>query len=441
MPASYIPYVPDQDFLLPPSMREWLPEGHLAYFISDTVDTLDLAAFHSRYDKGGPRNQPFHPAMMVKVLLYGYATGVFSSRKIATKLHEDVAFRVLAAGNEPAHRTIRDFRAFHLKELSELFVQVVKLAREMGLVKLGTIAVDGTKVKANASRHKAMSYAHMLKTQAQLKKEMDALLERARQADEAERNLPEVDIPVEIARREDRLVAIAAARERLEKRQREADLERGRDQDDDRRPRGKDGKPKGGRYKREFGKPEDSAQENFTDGDSRIMKRAGGGFDPAYNAQLATDETAHIIVAAELTNNASDAAELPKVLKAIQDNLGQLPKQALADTGYRSEAVFEQLAQGPTELVVALGREGKQQLKFDAQRNPRSAEMAARLQSEEGQAAYRKRKWIAEPPNGWIKNVLGFRQFSMRGLHRVDAEWKLICTALNLRRMCTLQAA
>ena len=326
MPASYIPYLPDQDFLLPPSMREWLPEGHLAYFISDTVDTLDLAAFHSRYDKGGPRNQPFHPAMMVKVLLYGYATGVFSSRKIATKLHEDVAFRVLAAGNEPAHRTIRDFRAFHLKELSELFVQVVKLAREMGLVKLGAIAVDGTKVKANASRHKAMSYAHMLKTQAQLKKEMDALLERARQADEAERNLPEVDIPVEIARREDRLVAIAAARERLEKRQREADLERGRDQDDDRRPRGKDGKPKGGRYKREFGKPEDSAQENFTDGDSRIMKRAGGGFDPAYNAQLATDETAHIIVAAELTNNASDAAELPKVLKAIQDNLGQLPK-------------------------------------------------------------------------------------------------------------------
>jgi len=441
MPASYIPYVPDQDFLLPPSMREWLPEGHLAYFISDTVDTLDLAAFHARYDKGGPRNQPFHPAMMVKVLLYGYATGVFSSRKIATKLHEDVAFRVLAAGNEPAHRTIRDFRAFHLKELSELFVQVVKLAREMGLVKLGTIAVDGTKVKANASRHKAMSYGHMLKAEAQLKKEIDALLERARQADEAERNLPEVDIPAEIARREDRLAAIAAARERLEKRQREADLERGRDEDDDRRPRGKDGKPKGGRYKREFGKPEASAQENFTDPDSRIMKRAGGGFDPAYNAQLATDEAAHIIVAAELTHNASDAGELPKVLKAIQDNLGQLPRQALADTGYRSEAVFEQLAGGPTELVVALGREGKQQLKFDAQRNPRSAEMATKLQSEEGQLAYRKRKWIAEPPNGWIKNVLGFRQFSMRGLHRADAEWKLICAALNLRRMCGLRAA
>ena len=441
MAASYLPYLPDQDFLLPPTMREWLPEGHLAYFISDTVDSLDLQAFHERYAKDGPRNQPFHPAMMVKVLLYGYATGVFSSRKIAAKLHEDVAFRLLGAGNFPAHRTIRDFRAFHLKELSELFVQVVKLAREMGLVKLGTIAVDGTKVKANASRHKAMSYGHMLKSEAQLKKEIAALLEKARQADEAERNLPEVDIPAEIARREDRLAAIAEARERLEKRQREADLQRGRDEDDDRRPRGKDGKPKGGRYKRDFGKPEATDQENFTDADSRIMKRAGGGFDPAYNAQTAVDEAAHIIVAAELTNNASDAAELPRMLQAVHDNLGQLPEQALADTGYRCEAVFEKLAKGPTELVVALGREGKQQLKFDSARNPHTAKMAAKLQTDEGREAYRKRKWIAEPPNGWIKNVLGFRQFSMRGLHRASAEWKLVCTALNLRRMCGLQAA
>ena len=439
MCASYLPYQPEQDFLLPPSMREWLPEGHLTYFIGDTVDSLDLHAFHARYAKGGPRNQPFHPAMMVKVLLYGYATGVFSSRKIAAKLHEDVAFRLLGAGNYPAHRTIRDFRAMHLKELGELFVQVVRLAREMGLVKLGTIAVDGTKVKANASRHKAMSYGHMLKTEAQLKKEVAALLERARQADEVERNLPDVDIPAEIARREDRLAAIAQARERLEKRQRESDLQRGRDEDDDRRPRGKDGKPKGGRYKREFGKPEARDQENFTDADSRIMKRAGGGFDPAYNAQTAVDEAAHIIVAAELTNSASDAAELPKVLAAVQANLGEAPAQLLADTGYRSEAVFARLASSPTELVVALGREGKQQLKFDPKRNPHIAQMAARLQSDEGQAAYRKRKWIAEPPNGWIKSVLGFRQFSMRGLHRVTAEWKLVCAALNLRRMCALQ--
>jgi transposase len=429
---SYLPYEPQQQMLLPEALQDWLPEGHLAYFISDTVDGLDLSAFHARYAGGGSRNQPFHPAMMVKVLVYAYATGVFSSRKIARKLHEDVALRVLGAGNFPAHRTISDFRAFHLKELSELFVQVVRLAREMGLVKLGTIAVDGTKVKANASRHKAMSYGHMLKAEAELKAQIAALLSRAKSADEAEKNEPELDIPAEITRRQDRLDAIAQARARLEQRQREAEIERGRDPDD---------KPRGGRYKREFGVPEDKAQENFTDPDSRIMKRAGGGFDPSYNAQTAVDEASHIIVAAELTNCGSDAGELPGMLRAVRDNLGQAPQQVLADTGYRSEHVFEKLADCGTELVVSLGREGKQQLRFDPERSPYTALMAKKLQSEQGKAAYRKRKWIAEPPNGWVKNVLGFRQFSMRGLHRVTAEWKLVCLALNLRRMSTLQAA
>lgn len=432
MPASYLPYEPDQDYLLPPSLSEWLPEGHLAYFIGDAVDALDLGAFHARYEKDGPRNQPFHPAMMVKVLLYAYATGVFSSRKIATKLREDVAFRLLAAGNQPAGRTIRDFRAFHLKELGELFVQVVKLAKEMGLVKLGTIAVDGTKVKANASRHKAMSYGHMVKAEAELKAQIAALMQRAQAADQVEKNEPELDVPAEIARRHDRLQAIQQARARLEQRQREAELERGRDPDDP---------PRGGRWKRPFGVPEDKAQENFTDPDSRIMKRSGGGFDASYNAQTAVDEHAHIIVAAELTNNGSDAAQLPRLLKAVKTNAGRAPKQVLADTGYRSEAVFEQLSTAETELLVSMGREGKQQVRFYAERKPHSGAMAAKLLSPEGQAAYRKRKWIAEPPNGWIKSVLGFRQFSMRGLHRVTAEWKLICTALNLRRMCGLAAA
>ena len=429
MAANYLPYEPQQMLLLPEAIQDWLPEGHLAHFISDTVDTLDLGAFHARYDKDGPRNQPFHPAMMVKVLVYGYATGVFSSRKIARKLHEDVAFRVLAAGNFPAHRTIRDFRALHLKELSELFVQVVRLAREMGLIKLGTIAVDGTKVKANASRHKAMSYGHMRKAEAELKAQIEALLKRAQQADEAEKNEPDLDIPAEIARREQRLAAIAEARARLEERQREADLERGRDPEEP---------PRGGRYKREFGVPEDKAQENFTDPDSRIMKRAGGGFDASYNAQTAVDEQAHIIVAAELTNCASDAGELPGMLQAVQGNLGVLPEQVLADSGYKAEAVFEALAGCGCELVVAVGREGKQPLHFDPQRLPHTAAMAAQLKTDQGKAAYRRRKWIAEPPNGWVKNVLGFRQFSLRGLHRVRAEWKLVCLALNLRRMAVM---
>lgn len=440
MAANYLPYEPQQMMLLPETLQEWLPEGHLAHFIGDTVDTLDLGAFHARYDKDGPRNQPFHPAMMVKVLVYGYATGVFSSRKIARKLHEDVAFRVLAAHNFPAHRTIRDFRAFHLKELGDLFVQVVRLAREMGLVKLGTIAVDGTKVKANASRHKAMSYGHMLKAEAELKAQIDALLNKARAADEAERNEPELDIPAEIARRQDRLDAIAAARARLERRQREADHERGRSADDEQKPRGSDGKPKGGRFKRPFGVPEDKEQDNFTDPHSRIMKRSGGGFDPAYNAQTAVDDARHIIVAAELVNCAADAGELPAMLQAVKDNLGAYPQQTLADAGYRSEAVFEALADC-TELVVALGREGKEHAQIDPERLPRTAAMAAKMQTDEARTAYRRRKWLAEPPNGWIKSVLGFRQFSLRGLHRVQAEWKLVCMALNLRRMATMQLA
>ena len=415
-----------------------MPDGHLAHFISDAVDGLDLGAFHTRYDKDGPRNQPFHPATMVKVLVYGYATGAFSSRKIARKLHEDVAFRVLAARNFPAHRTIRDFRAFHLKELSDLFVQVVRLAREMGLVKLGTIAVDGTKVKANASRHKAMSYGHMLKAEAELKAHIEALLNQALTADEAEKNDPDLDIPAEIARRQDRLDAIAAARDRIEQRQRDADLERGRSDDDDQRPRGKDGKPKGGRYKRPFGVPQDKDQDNFTDPHSRIMPRAGGGFDLAYNGQTAVDATAHIIVAAELINNASDARELPTMVEAIKAALRAYPEQTLADAGYRSEAVFEALG-GRTNLVVAIGLEGKAHRSINEASLPLTAAMVAKMKTQEARDAYRRRKWLAEPPNGWIKNVLGSRQFSLRGLHRVQAEWKLVCIALNLRRMATMQ--
>ena len=438
MPTSYRPYEPDQVMLLPAAPQDWLPPGHLAYFIHDTIDTLDLSAFYARYEGGGARNQPFHPAMMVKVLVYGYATGVFSSRKIERRLHEDLAFRMLAAGNFPKHRTIRDFRALHLKEFSDLFVQVVRLAREMGLVKLGTVAIDGTKVKANASRHKAMSYGRMQHTEAELKKQIDALLARAKATDEAEAQEPELDIPSEIERREARLEAIRQARQRLEQRQREADAQSGRSDDDDRRPRGPDGKARGGRYKREFGVPDDKAQENFTDPDSRIMKRAGGGFDPSYNAQTAVDEAAHIIVAAELDNTAPDANWLLPMIDAVQENLGALPALGLADAGYRSE---DNLRDAPIELVVALGREGKQHAAIDAKRLPYTAAMAAKMQTAAGRAAYRKRKWIAEPPNGWIKSVLGFRQFSLRGLERVRAEWKLVCAALNLRRMASLAPA
>ena len=211
MPTSYLPYAPDQQLLLPHALQDWLPQGHLAHYINDTVDALDLSAFFKRYEGGGSRNQPFHPAMMVKVLVYGYATGVFSSRKIAKKLHEDVAFRVLGADNFPKHRTLSDFRALHLAELAALFVQVVKLAGECGLVKLGTIAVDGTKLRAKASKHKALSYERMQAREIELKAQIDALLKRAAQTDQAEANDPELDIPAELARRQQRLASSAHA--------------------------------------------------------------------------------------------------------------------------------------------------------------------------------------------------------------------------------------
>ena len=446
MSTSYVPYNPEQQHLLPTALQDWLPQGHLAYFINDTVDSLNLGAFHARYAAGGPRNQPFHPAMMVKVLVYAYATGTFSSRKIAKKLHEDVAYRVLAADNFPAHRTIRDFRALHLSEFTELFTQVVRLAREMGLVKLGTIAVDGTKIKANASRHKAMSYGRMQTTEVELKAQIAALLQKAANADEAEKNEPELDIPAEIARRQERLEAIAAAKARLEERQRQADTQRGRSADDERRPKDKDGNPKksGKSYEREFGVPPAKSQDSFTDPESRIMKRAGGGFDYSYNAQTAVDETAHIIVAAEVVNTSSDVQQLPMVLAAVKTHTGAQVAQVLADAGYRSEAVMAELAQSQpdTELVIALGREGKAQAKpTDAQRYPHTVAMQAKFQTPQCKADYRKRKWIAEPPNGWIKSVLGFRQFSMRGLKKAQAEFKLVCMALNLRRMGAMQMA
>ena len=445
MSASYIPYCPQQQQLLPCALQDWLPEGHLAYFISDTVDSLNVGAFHERYAKDGPRNQPFHPAMMVKVLVYAYASGVFSSRKIAKKLHEDVAFRVLAADNFPAHRTIRDFRALHLSEFTELFTQVVRLAREMGLVKLGTIAVDGTKIKANASRHKAMSYGRMQSTEIELKAQIEAMLKKAASMDEAEKAEPDLDIPAEIERRQQRLAAIEAAKARLEERQRQMDTLRGRSEGDERKPKDKSGKPRGGKpYQRDFGVPPAKAQDSFTDPESRIMKRAGGGFDYSYNAQTAVDESNHIIVAAEVVNTSSDVHQLVSVLQAVKASTQADPQQVLADAGYRSEEEMAKLAKErpDTELVIALGREGREQAKpMDAQRYPHTVAMQAKFQTDKGKADYRKRKWIAEPPNGWIKNVLGFRQFSMRGLEKARAEFKLVCMALNLRRIGAMRMA
>ena len=301
MPTTYRPYFPDQSFLLPVSLSEWLPEEHLSYFISDAIEALDLVGFYARYEGDGRRRQPFDPRMMVKVLVYAYASGVFSSRKIASRLQEDVAFRVLGANNFPAHRTIREFRQLHLKEFSTLFVDVVKLAREAGLIQLGRLGIDGTKIKANASKHKAMSYGRMKQEESRLRTEIGELLRKAESTDRAEdtEHRPDrsgTELPDELKRRADRLQVIQAAKARLEARQRQADEVAGRSKDDDGNTRG----PSGRRCERELGIPDDSAQENFTDPQSRIMKTTEG-FQQCYNGQAAVDEDSLLIVAVDLS--------------------------------------------------------------------------------------------------------------------------------------------
>jgi transposase len=427
-----------QDFLLSPSPSEWLPEDHLAYFVIEVIDRLDLQSFYARYEGDGRRNQPFDPAMLVKVLVYGYATGVFSSRKIARKLYEDVAFRMLGAGNFPSHRTICDFRLRHLPELKELFVQVVRLAKELGMVELGMIGLDGTKIKANASKHKAMSYGRMREEEVKLKQEIEALLERARATDAQEDvrlgvDQTEQELPQELRRREVRLAKIQAAKARLEQRQAEADQERGRHPDDQQRRGGGAGRP----FKQPFGEPEPKAQDNFTDPESRIMKM-GTAFEQGYNAQAAVDADSQLIIANGLTPNAADNGELLPMIEAVENNLGQ-PQRVLADSGYRSEQAFVALEQMGVEALVALGREGKNRTAIDRERYPASARMAERLASAEGQGHYRRRKVIPEPVFGWIKHIIGFRQFSFRGLTKVSGEWNLVCVAINVRRMRVLQ--
>jgi transposase len=439
MPTCFLPYEPNQNFLLPPSPSEWLPENHLVYFVSEMIDRLDLEIFYARYEGDGRRNQPYDPALLVKVMIYGYATGVFSSRKMARKLYEDVAFRMLGAGNFPSHRTICDFRLRHLPELKGLFVEVARLARELGLVRLGTIALDGTKVKANASKHKAMSYGRMKEQEQKLKQEIEALLERARTIDAQEdarfgADQADEDLPLELQIRQERLAKIEAAKARLEARQRQADQERGRHPDDQQRGGDGAGRP----FKHPFGVPDDKAQDNFTDPQSRIMKM-GGSFEQCYNAQAVVDGDSQLIIANGLTNNAADNGELLPMMQAVEKNFGQLPQRVLVDSGYRSEQGLDSLEQMGVEALVALGREGKDQTTIDCKRYPASARMAERLASAEGRAQYRRRKVIVEPVFGWIKHVTGFRQFSLRGLTKVMGEWSLVCLALNVRRMWTLQ--
>ena len=440
MPTTFRPYQPDQGLLLPCDLRDWLPAGHLAHHVSDLVDGLDLTVFYVRYEGDGRRKSPYEPRMMAKVLIYGYATGVFSSRGLARKLEEDVAFRVLAAGNFPSHRTLCEFRRRHLSDFKKLFVEVVGLAREMGVANFGRLSVDGTKVRANASKRKAMSYARMLEEERRLKGEIEALVSRARETDAAEdARFGEAfrgdELPEELSRREDRLAAIRAAKARLEARQREADDAREREPGSKRNPKG--GRP----YKRDYGEPQDKAQDNFTDPESRIMKTSSEGFQQCYNAHMAVEGANQLIVATEVSSNASDQGRMLPLVDEVQAAHGERPGSVLADAGYCNEADLEALEARGVDGYVALGREGRRAVAVNAAKHPAKARMAEKLATQAGRAQYARRKWLSEAPNGWIKEVLGFRRFSLRGLNKVQGEWDLVCLALNVKRMQGLQAA
>jgi len=375
--------------------------------------------------------------MMVKVLLYGYATGTFSSRKLAKKLEEDVAFRVLAAGNFPAHRTICEFRQGHLQEFQELFVELVRIAREAGMIRLGTVAVDGAKVKANASKRKAMSYKRMKEEEERLRREIEQRIEEASRVDAEEDRIYGEDqrgdeLPEELRRREDRLAKIEAAMKRLKARQAEEDRRRGRHEGDDRKS------PRGGRkFKREFGEPKEKAQDNFTDPDSRIMM-SKGSFQQCYNSQIAVDDGSQLIVATGVTQSAGDNPQLLKLVEETQKNTKGKPQRLLADAGYRDEANFEVLEKNGIDAYIALGREDKKAAQEPTAELAASWRMVEKLKTEAGRAQYKRRKAIVEPVFGWVKQVLGFRRFSLRGMEKVRGEWGLVCLAVNLKRMNSL---
>ena len=424
MAKTFRPYDPDQLLLMPPALADWVPEDHLARFVSDVVDTLDLTAIEETYaeERGYP---PYHPQMMVKVLLYGYCTGIYSSRRIARQLTDSVAFRFLAAGNQPDFRTVSEFRKRHGGALTGLFQQVLRLCRRAGLVKLGQVAVDGTKIKANASKHKAMSYRRMQEVDAALAAEVAELLRRAEAADRAEDARYGTDprgdeLPAELARRESRLAKIREAKAALEA--------------DARTQAQADGKPP------DDARPPDKAQRNFTDPESKIQKTSDG-FIQGYNAQVAVDATAQVIVAQHVTAASPDAEQLQPAVQALVRGLRRRPRVVLADAGYWSEANVVTLQRRGIEPLIATGRRKHSDPLARAPRGRPPAgltvkqRMARTLATLRGHALYARRKAIVEPPFGQIKHARGFRQFLRRGLRAVGEEWALICTSHNLLKL------
>jgi transposase len=445
----------NQAYLLPPSLQDWLPEGHLARFVAEVVEALDLSGIYAKYEEGDGRGlAAYDPRMMVRVLIYGYCRGVASSRRIERATYEDVAFRYLAADQHPDHDTLAAFRQAHLAPLAHLFVQVLQLCQRAGLVKLGHVALDGTKIKANASKHKAMSYDRMGEAEKQLETEVQALLAEAARVDAEEdgkygKGKRGDELPKELARRESRLARIREAKAALEQEARQAAEKKQAEVEAQLKEREKQERARerkwGGRPPQapdpEQAQPEPKAQRNFTDPDSRIMKDgATKEFVQAYNAQAVVDSHAQVIVVAAVTQEANDKKQLVPMLKEVKVQMGSPPQQATADTGYFSEHnVTDSKLQG-IDLFVAPDRQKHGEKLPDATGPPPpgasvAEQMRHKLRTSEGQAVYKLRKAVVEPVFGQIKEQRGFRRFLLRGLAKVQAEWQMICATHNLLKL------
>ncbi len=440
-------------FLLPPSVDEWLPERHLARFVVEVIDGLDLRAMSGSYRGSGSAS--YHPSMLLGLLLYGYATGVFSSRKLERATYDSVAFRFIAANDHPDHDTIASFRRRFLKDIEALFVRVLLLAREMGVLKMGTVALDGTKIHANASRHSALSYEHAGKIEAQLKAEVADLLAKAEAADQAD--VPDgMSIPEELARREARLAALAKARATIEGRAKERDAREQAEHEAKMAARAAKteatGKKPGGKPPQPpVEGPRPSDQVNLTDEESRIMPVAGGGFGQCTNAQAVVAAGSLLVVATDVVQAPNDKQQLEPMLNklaALPDALGKA-ETLLADNGYFSATNVKACAAAEIDPLIAMGRQPHHPSLHERFAEPPApptnptpvAAMAHRLKTPEGKKLYALRKQVSEPVFGIIKSVLGFRQFLLRGLDKVRGEWSLVTMAWNLKRMFILGAA
>jgi transposase len=443
----------DTGFLMPPSVDEWLPERHLARFVVEVIASLDLREMVGSYRGSGEAS--YHPTILLGMLVYGYATGVFSSRKLERASYDSVAFRFIAANQHPDHDTIAAFRRRFFKQIEPLFVRVLMLAREMGVLKLGTVALDGTKIHANASRHSALSYAHAGKIEAQLQAEVVELMAKAEAADQAD--LPDgLSIPDELARREKRLAEIARARAIIEARAKERHAREQAEHDATMAARAAKtaatGKKPGGRPPAPpVAGPGPTDQVNLTDEDSRIMPVPGGGFEQCYNAQAAVAAGSLLVVANGVVQATNDKQQIEPIL----DKLGALPEALgkaetlLADTGYFSEANVQACRAAEVEPLIAMGRQPHHPPMAERfapapppPDNPTPvAAMAHRLKTPEGRKLYALRKQIPEPVFGIIKSALGFRQFLLRGLENVRGEWNLVTMAYNVKRLFALSGA